>query len=251
VIRSLTRTIVLCIALLLFGACRNSQDTVVIVSANAEWRALLAELKPEAGDLQPSPYGQWFVGKLPNVEKPLLFFHGGWGKVDAAASAQWALSKWNPRLVVNIGTAGGFPGRVREGDVVFVTHTIIYDIIERMGSAAEAIQDYTTQLDPPPPGLSGLVIPSAILSADQDIDPRRVPELMRTYNVVAADWESASIARVCKKNNVRVMILRGISDVVDVSGSRTYGNAADFEAQSKKIMLKLLAFLPVITSPGI
>ncbi len=240
------------VAALLGGACtRHSQNTVVIVSANAEWRALLAAVKPESSDLKPSPYGQWFVGKLPNVEKPILFFHGGWGKVDAAASAQWAISKWNPQLVVNIGTAGGFPGRVKEGEIVFATQTIIYDIVERMGSATAAIQDYATKLDSPPPGLAGLVIPSAILSADQDIDPRRVPELMQTYNAVAADWESAAIARICKKNNVRVMVLRGISDVVDVSGSRTYNNAADFEAQSKKIMLKLLSFLPRVIFPRI
>lgn len=237
-----------CAALFALGAyCRDSRNTVVIVSANAEWRALVDVIKPENNSLQSSPYGQWFVlpgRKLQGIEKPLVFFHGGWGKVDAAASAQWAVLKWHPGLVINIGTAGGFPGRVHEGDVVFVTKTIIYDIIERMGSATEAIQDYTTQLDSPPEGLAGLVIPSPILSGDQDIDPRRVSELMRTYSAVAADWESGSIARICKRNQVPVVILRGISDVVGASGSRTYGNAADFEAQSKKIMRSLLALLP-------
>lgn len=239
----------LCIvfAILLGAACGpDSHDTVVIVSANAEWRALLAVLKPRPDALRTTPYGQYFVapaGSIAGVSKPLLFFHGGWGKVDAAASAQWALSKWAPQMVVNLGTAGGFPGRVREGDIVFATSTIVYDIVERMGSAQEAIDDYTTDLEPVPESLRSLVIGSPMISADQDIDPQRIPELTSTFGAVAADWESASIARVCKKNNVRVIILRGVSDVVDVTGSRTYGNIQDFESQSRKIMGSLILLL--------
>lgn len=229
------------------GSCtQGSHDTVIIVSANAEWRALLAILKPDPTSLGATPYGQYFIaptGSIAGVSKPLLFFHGGWGKVDAAASAQWAISNWKPRLVVNIGTAGGFPGRIREGDIVFATRTIVYDIIERMGSAQEAIDDYTTELGPPPDSLKPLVHGSSIISADQDIDPNRIPELLHKYNAVAADWESASIARICKKNNIRVVILRGISDVVNTSGSRTYGNLEDFETQSRQIMTRLLALL--------
>ncbi|MBL8021680.1 MAG: 5'-methylthioadenosine/S-adenosylhomocysteine nucleosidase [Leptospirales bacterium] len=208
--------------------------------------SLLAVLKPDPASLKATPYGQYFsapAGSIAGVSKPLIFFHGGWGKVDAAASAQWAISKWSPRLVVNIGTAGGFSGRIREGEIVFATRTIVYDIVERMGSAQEAIDDYTTELGPPPDSLKEMVHESPIISADQDIDPERIPELLLKYNAVAADWESASIARICKKNNVQVIILRGVSDVVNTSGSRTYGNLQDFETQSRHLMARLLALL--------
>lgn len=129
--------------------------------------------------MRTAPYGQYFVapaGSVAEVSKPLLFFHGGWGKVDAAASAQWAISKWTPRLVVNLGTAGGFPGGAREGDIVFATRTIVYDIVERMGSAQEAIDDYTTDLEPVPESLRKLVVGSPMISADQDIDPQESRE---------------------------------------------------------------------------
>ena len=235
--------ITLC-ALFSAGCTRIQHKTVVIVSANSEWRAVLGLLRPDR--VQTTPYGPWFLaspGLIPGMSRALVFFHGGWGKIDAAASTQWAISTWHPELIVNIGTAGGFPGRVREGDIVFATRTVVYDIVERMGSAKEAIDDYATNLSQPPASLNGLVIASTIISADQDIDPVRVPELMRDYMAVAADWESASIARICKKNETRVIILRGVSDVVRVSGSRTYGNIQDFESQSRKLMHSLIALL--------
>ena len=48
--------------------------------------------------------------------------------------------------------------------------------------------------------------------------------LIEKYNAVAADWESGAIAWVAKKNNTRVLILRGVSDLVDDSGGEAYGN---------------------------
>lgn len=78
------------------------------------------------------------------------------------------------------------------------------------------------------------------------MDPGRVDFLSRHYNAVAADWESASIARVCKKNNVKVMILRGITDIVSYNGSRSYGNLEDFKTQTRKTIGKLLNLLAKI-----
>jgi len=76
-----------------------------------------------------------------------VFLHGGWGKIAAAASAQYAIDRWHPALLVNLGTCGGFAGRVEVGDVVLVERTVVYDIIERMGDPREAIADYATTLD--------------------------------------------------------------------------------------------------------
>ncbi len=40
----------------------------------------------------------------------MVFFHGGWGKIDAAGSAQYVIDTFRPGLIVNIGNAGGFHG---------------------------------------------------------------------------------------------------------------------------------------------
>ena len=44
--------------------------------------------------------------------------------------------RWQPRLLVNIGTCGGFAARARVGDVVLASHTVVYDIVVRNGKTA-------------------------------------------------------------------------------------------------------------------
>ena len=57
---------------------------------------------------------------------------GGWGKVAAAASAEYAVARWHPRYLVNLGTCGGITGRIDRFAIVLVNRTIIYDIYEAM-----------------------------------------------------------------------------------------------------------------------
>ena len=245
------RSLVLLTLVCLLQNCKRPiPDTVVIISANAEWSALKEVLPSDEYDIQQSPYGEYFVANsnlLPDLESPVLFLHGVWGKVDAAASAQWAISKFQPKRIINLGTAGGFEGRIKENEVVFASKTIIYDIIERMGSGSEAIQDYATEINSEvPPELRGLVVPCTLISADQDIDPAAIKELTGKYDAVAADWESASIARVAQKNGVQVLILREISDVVSASGSPTYGDLEHFKEKTRSVMRNLLDLLQMI-----
>jgi adenosylhomocysteine nucleosidase len=211
-----------------------ARDVVVLVSANSEWRALEHVVHGEVGA---TPVGET------REAGGLLYLHGGWGKIDAAASAQYAIDRWHPRLLVNLGTCGGFAGAVKLDDVVLVDRTVVYDIVERMGDPKEAIDAYATTID-----LAWLqpiagTIRGTIVSADQDLDPARLGELAAAYHAIAADWESGSIARVAAKNHTRVLILRGVSDVVSAAGDATYGKIENFDAASQHVMGKLVAVL--------
>jgi hypothetical protein len=42
---------------------------------------------------------------------------------------------------------GGFEGRIETGTIILVEKTIVYDIIEQMGDADEAIEHYSTEVD--------------------------------------------------------------------------------------------------------
>ena len=242
------RILILTLLSLQMLVCRQPMpDTVVIISANAEWEALKEVLPSQDYRLERSPYGEYFIADhklLPGLAEPVIFLHGGWGRIDAAASAQWAISEFQPDSIINLGTAGGFEGRIRVGQIVFASKTIVYDIIERMGSASEAIQDYTTEIKTEvPPELKDLVVSSTIISADQDIDPSSIRKLTDRYDAVAADWESASIGRVADKNGLPIIILRGISDVVSPQGSLAYGDIEHFEEQTRALMRDLLDLL--------
>ena len=99
---------------------------VVIISANIEWNAV-RRMFPEAAP-QESPYGQWFETHLDikDDRQSVVFVHGGWGKISAAASAQYAIDRWSPNLVVNLGTCGGFEGEVEKYAVMLVERTPDY-----------------------------------------------------------------------------------------------------------------------------
>jgi adenosylhomocysteine nucleosidase len=219
------------------------QDLVVLVSADAEWRAVRRAF-PDAR-IAASPYGEWFVGG--QGRGPVLFFHGGWGKIAAAASTQYAIERWSPSAVVNLGTCGGFEGRVERGSVVLVERTIVYDIYDRMGDPATCVAHYMTEIDlgwleapyPHP------VIRSSILSADRDLAPGEIPGLEADYQGIVGDWESGAIAWVAGRHGLRTLILRVITDLVGRDGGESYdGTKAYFEQSAGQAMERLLAQLP-------
>lgn len=229
------------------GNKREHKDVVVIISAKAEWRVVCEWY--EGCKTQKSPYGDFFETDMDirgNLTS-LIFFHGGWGKICAAASTQYAIDRWNPSILVNLGTCGGFKGRIERETMILVEKTIVYDIVEKMGDADGAIRFYTTEVD-----LSWITadypIPvrkTLLLSADRDLAPEEIPVLERKYDAVAGDWESGSIAYVCAKNNQKCMILRGVTDLVSKSGGEAYDHVEIFEANTRQVMRNLLTSLPL------
>lgn len=232
----------LALALLSPGA----SPVVVLVSANAEWK-VVRQAFPKA-EPSSSPFGEFFSHRVTvgPGSIPIVIFHGGWGKISAAASAQYAIDRWRPRLLVNLGTCGGFRGEIAKGEVILVERTVVYDIIEQMGDASQAIADYATDLDLAwaagelPIGVRrGL-----LLSADRDIVPADVPRLRASYRGVAADWESGAIAYVAHANRIPALVLRGVSDLVGEGGGEAYGNTAVFEEGTRQVMTNLIGQLP-------
>ena len=58
------------------------------------------------------------------------------------------------------------------------------------------------------------------------------------------DWESAALAWVAGKNGARLLILRGVSDLVNEKEGEAYDNLQLFEERTKEIMRKLFEQLP-------
>jgi adenosylhomocysteine nucleosidase len=218
----------------------NTPHVVILISANTEWQIVKTEF-PHC-QMLPSPFGEWFkVGLI--KEQKAIFFQSGWGKIQAAASTQYVIDKWQPELIINIGTCGGFQGCVETGTIILVNKTIVYDIIEQMGDQEEAIDFFSTELD-----LSWLncqypldVKKYRMLSADRDIMSEDIPKLKEQYNGIAADWESGSIAYVTALNKTKCLILRGVTDIVGASGGEAYdGKLKIFQIRTKIIMQTLI-----------
>ena len=214
--------------------------TVVIISANAEWNGVVP-LFP-AAQIERYPYGECFQATL--NELPITFFHTGWGKTSSAAALQHIIDKHNPELVINLGTCGGFAGVVNQGDLILVEQTFMYDIVELMNDL-DISDYYTSVLD-----LSWLAEPEPfptrrgiIASADSDLPPHKI-SLLRSNGAIVADWESAALAWVARKNNTRLLILRMVSDLVSEEGGEAYDNIAMFNERAKAIMKQLVSQIP-------
>lgn len=219
---------------------------VVIISANSEWK-VLRSFYPDC-EPQISPLGEWFAIDLRISERvePVIFFHGGWGKIAAAASVQYMIDRWSPRLLVNLGTCGGFDGKIEKGTIILVERTIVYDIIEQMTDGEAAIAHYSTGID-----LSWLgddyphaVHRALLVSADRDLIVEEIAGLHTRYGAVAGDWESGAIAWVAARNHTRCLILRGVSDLVGSEHGEAYGNFDLFIEGTTKVMRRLVDALP-------
>jgi adenosylhomocysteine nucleosidase len=207
-----------------------------------EWKALKKVYPKE--NYQNSPWGEYFYKKV--QDQNVLFFQEGWGKVSAAGATQYLIDNFDPEILINIGTCGGFEGEIERFDIVLADKTIIYDIIEAMGDSKEAINDYTTQLD-----LSWLgedyptkVRKTLLVSADKDLRTEEIGLLNKEYGAVAGDWETGAIAYIAKRNKKKTLILRGVSDLVSSQHGETYGNFNLYVQRTDTVMTRLLIDLP-------
>jgi adenosylhomocysteine nucleosidase len=217
---------------------------VVLISAIAEWNAV-RPLFPDA-KIRRFPFGECFDILL--QDEHISFFHSGWGKIASAGSMQYVLDKYSPDLTVNLGTCGGFEPEVRQGETILVEKTYVYDIVELMGDL-DIVSYYASSLD-----LSWLAEPypypvrrGTIASADSDLPPSKIP-LLRSQGAIAADWESAALAWVAQRNSAggatRLLILRGVSDMVSEEGGEAYNNIEIFNERARGIMEQLVEQLP-------
>jgi adenosylhomocysteine nucleosidase len=226
-------------------ATKTAFEAVILISDNAEWKVVRSRYPRER--CEPSPWGEFFQASIGESWK-VLFYHGGWGKVAAAGSTQYCIDRWKPGVLINLGTCGGFNGDVARYDVILADRTVIYDIREAMSDPQQAIADYSASIDL---GWLGSVLPARVrktvlVSADRDIVPSEIPELKRKYHAVAADWESGAIAYTCARNKQRLLILRGVSDLVGTdSGGEAYGNPQVYEDGTGVVMTRLLDQLPM------
>lgn len=219
-----------------------STPFVVLISAQGEWQALLHHLQPKR--LQASPYGEYFSQEIAGF--PVLWMAAGWGKVSTAGACQFAIDRFHPQLLINLGTCGGLEGLVALGEILLITETAFYDIYEGMADSAAAIDAYRVHADLSwlPEELLEHTRRARLVSADQDIQPQNYERIAEEFGAIAADWESAAFAWVAERNGMPWLALRGVSDLVSRTEAESAGNLALWQARTEQIMQRLLSQLP-------
>ena len=141
----------------------------------------------------------------------IVLITSGLGKVRAAAGTQFAIDHFNPRYLINFGSAGGVNRERNVGDIVIGDKCVEYDFqsfggkVPFVSACPEMVKVAET--------LSGVVI-GTIATADQNGDSLRKKSILwEQYKAECCDWEGAAIVKVASLNRVRALVFRCISDV--------------------------------------
>ncbi len=205
---------------------------------------------------------QFHVGALSGV--PVAVAQCSEGKVNSALCAQALIDFYSPRLVLNIGVAGGVGPDVHIGDAVIATACVQYDFdgtplgtplaqisVPVNGGREEVIhfpcdQKISAVLREEAEKLySGTVHAGVIATGDRFVaDPQLGNWLHETFGALACEMEGGSIAHVCLANQIPCAVLRSISDNANDSDTMDFRTfAEDSASKAQKLLTAVIGSL--------
>lgn len=212
------------------------------ICSNREWRSFKEILSINEASIGVTPYGEYVSKTIEKQE--CVFYHSGATKTKSTGACQYAISKWNPDFIFVLGTCGGVSSKLNVLDVIIANKTVQYDCI--VGNKNDTITFYeklNEEIDNSWIAFDKLslhIFEGLIATADQDLGPHQLDKLANK-NVLCADWESGAISHICRLNNVKYCILRGISDIPRKDDEQSNDKQTmDYRTNTPLIMKKLL-----------
>jgi len=166
------------------------------------------------------------------------------GKVNSARSCQILIDKFNPDLVINVGTAGSVDNRLEIGDVVVANTLVQYDFdvtsfgrklgeIENIGECIKVNNDLLNLFD------DMNVTIGCIASGDKFVvDINEKNNIRNIFNALCIEMEGASIAQVCYLDDVPFLVIRSITDKLDGSSKVDFEEFLEYSSQKSVNILK-------------
>jgi adenosylhomocysteine nucleosidase len=188
-----------------------SQPPLLVLAAlAAEWQALQRRLQGAT----PLPAGPW-LGAMRGAlgADELLVVCCGAGKVDAAAAAAHGAARWPPRAILSIGACGAVDDRLAIGDLVLGDRYLQWDLGLDPGALPVADRQLLARAQRAIAARGWPLHGGLIASGDQAVthEPTR-NELRQRFGAVAADMESAALARVAQRCGIPFLAIRAVSD---------------------------------------
>jgi len=219
------------------------------VCARGEWRSLKKILGNTEVEIKTYPFGEYIRCMI--KDKECIFFHSGATKTRSSAACQYAIDNWEAEIIIVLGTCGGVDTRLKTLDVVIADKTAQYDCIDRMGNEPYVFyEEFVTSIDNSWINLNEFkerIWQGTIATADQDVN-YEVMKMLQKEQVLCADWESGAIAYICRLNQVRCCIVRGITDIpVEEVQKSAISQGTDYRSNTPKVMEKLIEeILPIL-----
>lgn len=195
---------------------------------------------------------EFYQGKIDSLEVVLL--KSGIGKVNAALGTALLIEKFQPDVIINTGSAGGFLKDLNVGDVVISTEVRHHDVdvtifgyeygqVPRMPAFFAPDDELVSVAAKSAEKINGIqVVKGLIASGDSFMnDPERV-EFIRTKlpDLYAAEMEAAAIAQVAYQFEIPFVIVRSLSDIAGKESNISFDQFLETAAKNSAELILLM-----------
>ncbi len=179
----------------------------ISVAAQKEWKVVLDYYHKDIDKIDKYPYGEYFFEKINN--KDVIFYRCGTRKTKASGATQYMIDKFNLTKIIVIGTCAGVDEKYKLLDI-FLPNKVVQVDCTYLEQGDSFKEDFIVDinLDKYNFGYNTCIIGSS----DKPMIHKEVCDLMYKNGLSVIDMESAPIAYICKVNDVKCVIIKGISD---------------------------------------
>ncbi len=198
----------------------------------------------------------YYSGQINGVDVVLL--QSGIGKVAAAIGTAILIDEYQPDVVINTGSAGGFDSSLTMGDVVISTEVRHHDAdvtafgyeIGQMAGQPAAFAADDKLMAVAEKALDALTdkhaVRGLICTGDAFVCTAERQDFIRKHfpSVIAVEMEASAIAQTCHQFQVPFVVVRAISDVADKESPMSFDEFLPLAAQSSsEMVLKMVELL--------
>ncbi|MBT2680170.1 5'-methylthioadenosine/S-adenosylhomocysteine nucleosidase [Bacillus sp. ISL-35] len=195
---------------------------------------------------------EFYNGKIDNQEVVLL--KSGIGKVNAAMGTALLIEKFQPDVIINTGSAGGFHKELNVGDVVISTEVRHHDVdvtifgyeygqVPRMPAYFSPDANLVSVAEKSAEKINDIqVVKGLIASGDSFMnDPERVDFIRsKMPELYAAEMEAAAIAQVAHQFEVPFVIIRSLSDIAGKDSNVSFDQFLETAAKNSAELILLM-----------
>lgn len=195
-------------------------------------------------------------------KRDVVITKSGIGKVNTAMTAQILIDKYDIKVLIFTGVAGGINPALKIGDIVISSQVAQHDFGEitpegffpfsihffkadscLIRVAQKAAQE--CQLLPIPtevthtPTRKPQIVTGALVTGDQFIASEAKRNwLEKTFNADAVEMEGSAVAQVCEANKVPFVIIRCLSDIANENASIEFEKFCPYAARNSVVIVK-------------
>ncbi|GIN20085.1 MAG TPA: 5'-methylthioadenosine/S-adenosylhomocysteine nucleosidase [Bacillus bacterium] len=197
---------------------------IAVIGAMEEEVELLRE-KMDVHKAEVIAHCEYFIGTLQGKE--VVLSKSGIGKVNAAMATAILFERYNPDVVVNTGSAGGYNSELKIGDLVISSEVCHHDVdvtafgykygqVPQLPEAFKADASMIEIAEAAARSIEGVQAVKGLIATGDTFmsDPDKVEFVRGKFpDIQAVEMEGAAIAQVAYQFDIPFVIIRSLSDI--------------------------------------